>query len=834
MKKSNKFISILTAIALIFALIPSVVNESSANIREGDWTYVPSVVTVLGVSHARIIQYHGTDTHVTVPATIGGQPVFEITATSGSGGSAFSRNTVIESVVISPGISRIGMDAFLGCTNLTSVTIPNTVTHIGSNTFEGCTNLTSIILPNSVTQIGWRAFTNTGLTSIVIPNSVTLLQSGAFQGASRLTSVTLSGNLQAIESDTFLGCTALTSITIPSSVRTIGTGAFRATGLTSLTIPNSVTSIGIYAFRDTSSLQEITFGSGFANITTGSIGFDRTPVVGDLFGYHDSFGYGTAMMNINVNPNNQTYSSIDGVMFNRSQTTLVLYPEGRVGGYTVPNGVTRIESLAFDACRSLTEITLPNSLISIGREAFQRTALTSLIIPDNVVTIEYGAFGMSHLTSLKLGNSVTTIDGNAFRWTNITEVVIPESVHTIGISSFNTNSSMTSLTVNNGVVGDFSFSTNESLTSVTLRNGVTRIGVSAFSACRGLTSVAIPATVTHIDNRAFNECTRLDSMTFLGATPPIFGTDVFRNTTVLRTIYVPHGTREAYQAVSALRSFNIIESDPVITTTVTTTAVTPAATPAVTSATATGVTTTPLQTTATSETSITTTATTVSEHFAVRFMTNGGIPAEMSSIMLEGRSGRLSYGALQSRVPTKEGYIFIGWFTEPTGGVRVTENSTLHDTHGKMTYIYAQWEKDTNTSATTTGTSPATTTATTTPLQTTTTSETGVTTTPLQTTTTSETGVTTTPLQTTTTEPAETTSSSTSRKLGDVNGDEVINIIDALEILKFLAGLQSVIDTDPQAIIAARITVEYPANPTIQCVLEILKYLAGLPNKVGS
>jgi hypothetical protein len=61
-------------------LIPSVVNESSASIREGDWTYVPSVVTVLGVSHARIIQYHGTDTHVTVPATIGGQPVFEIVA----------------------------------------------------------------------------------------------------------------------------------------------------------------------------------------------------------------------------------------------------------------------------------------------------------------------------------------------------------------------------------------------------------------------------------------------------------------------------------------------------------------------------------------------------------------------------------------------------------------------------------------------------------------------------------------------------------------------------------------------------------------------------------
>jgi hypothetical protein len=576
----QRIISILLAVAIIFALIPSVANESSASIREGDWTYVPSVTNILGVPHARIIQYHGTDTHVTVPATIGGQPVFEITTTSGSGGgSAFSRNTVIESVVISPGIMRIGMNAFLGCTNLTSVTIPDTVTHIGSNTFEGCTNLTSITIPNSVTQIDWRAFCNTGLTSVVIPNSVTMLQSGAFMSASRLTSVTLSDNLQIIESDMFLGCTALTSITIPSSVRTIETGAFWGTGLTSLTIPDSVTSIGVYAFRDTFDLREITFGSGFTDITTELYGFDRTPVVGDLFGYHDSFGYGEALMNINVNPNNQAYSSVDGVMFNRSQTTLVFYPEGRAGAYIVPNGVTRIESLAFDACRSLTEITLPNSLVRIGRSAFRWTALTSVAIPDNVLTIEEGAFGMSHLTSLKLGNSVTTIGRDAFRWTNITEVVLPSSILTIGTSSFNTNSAMTSLTVNNGIVGDFSFSSNENLTSVTLNNGVTRIGESAFSACRGLTSVTIPATVTHIDNRAFVNCTRLDSVTFYGTTPPTFGTDVFRNATALRTIYVPYGTMAAYRAVSVLISYTIIELEaPPVTTTPPTTTTPPATT----------------------------------------------------------------------------------------------------------------------------------------------------------------------------------------------------------------------------------------------------------------
>jgi hypothetical protein len=82
----------------------------------------------------------------------------------------------------------------------------------------------------------------------------------------------------------------------------------------------------------------------------------------------------------------------------------------------------------------------------------------------------------------------------------------------------------------------------------------------------------------------------------------------------------------------------------------------------------------------------------------------------------------------------------------------------------------------------------------------------------------------TTPTTTTATEPVP------SRDLGDIDGNGHIQITDALEILKFLAGLSSLLTTDPDAMTAARITVETPANPTIHCVLEILKKLAGLPN----
>ncbi len=145
-------------------------------------------------------------------------------------------------------------------------------------------------------------------------------------------------------------------------------------GITEVVIPDSVTSIGYYAFKGCAELTKITVPDSVTRIEK------------------ETFYSCKKLMNITVSENNPLYCDIDGVVFSKDKTKLLVYPTGRSGEYTVPNGVISIERDAFSHCKSLTNITIPDSVTSIGEAAFFAwRSRTDITIRDSVTSISDSA-----------------------------------------------------------------------------------------------------------------------------------------------------------------------------------------------------------------------------------------------------------------------------------------------------------------------------------------------------------------------------------------------------------------------------------------------------------
>lgn len=191
-------------------------------------------------------------------------------------------------------------------------------------------------------------------------------------------------------------------------------------------------------------------------------------------------------------------------------------------GITLPDSLTCIESSAFNGCTNLTDITIPDGVAGIGAWAFRSCdSLTDISIPDSVTYLGDFVFHYcSNLTSVTIGDGVTGIGFSAFfRCTNLTRVTIGNSVAIIGESAFDGCSSLTDITLGSSITTiDYSaFANCSGLTSVVIPDGVTSIGNYAFDVCSSMTDIAIPGSVTSIGEGAFYGCRQLETVLYAGS-----------------------------------------------------------------------------------------------------------------------------------------------------------------------------------------------------------------------------------------------------------------------------------------------------------------------------
>ncbi|MDE5607476.1 MAG: leucine-rich repeat domain-containing protein, partial [Muribaculaceae bacterium] len=453
----------------------------------------------------------------------------------------FYNKTSLSDLTIGNSVTSIGSSAFYGCSGLTgSLTIPNSVTSIGIEAFDGCSGLTSVTIPNSVTKIGESAFFGcSGLTgSLTIPNSVTSIGGRAFEDCSGLKNVTIEDGPKSLSFDwrvfnnvpietLYLGrnftCSTPTASHQPFSYKT---------SLSSLTIGNSVTSIDSEAFRDCSRLKEVTIEDGSETLSFGNDVFYGVPIK-------------TLYLGRNFTRSHPTYLDSDRPFYGKTSLT----------NLTISNSVTSIGGAAFYGCSRLTSVTIPNSVTSIGGAAF---------------------YGCSGLTMITIGNSVTTISDKAFHdCSGLKEITIPNSVSSIGSSAFNGCSGLTKVILEDGdqilnLEYNYSagyrhglfkdcplkelylgrnlsyellpFSDQTKLTTVTIGNFVTRIGSYMFYSCSGLTgSLTIPNSVTSIGECAFEYCSGLTSLTIPNSVTEI-GSCAFEGCSGLKEVTFEDGS----------------------------------------------------------------------------------------------------------------------------------------------------------------------------------------------------------------------------------------------------------------------------------------------------
>jgi hypothetical protein len=438
------------------------------------------------------------------------------------------------------------------------------ITIIGYTGSAFAIEIPSMINGLPVTSIGSIASHSTSLAVVLIPNSITNIGDYAFYGCLRLTTITVDAANPVYSSldGVLFNKTKTTlirfpggkpnSYTIPNTVTSIVGQAFsRCDLLTSVTIPSSVTTLGVAAFSGCLSLPNVTIPSSLTNI-------------GD-HAFFDCLGLTT----ITADAANPVYSSLDGVLFNKTKTTLIQFPGGKVGSYTIPTSVTNIWDSAFKFCKSLTSVTIPNSVTSIDQWAFSDcTSLISVTMGDSVNSLGLGSFsGCLNLTNINIPDSVTSIGGEAFAFcANLTSITIPNSVTSIGEMTFQYCSNLASITIGNKVtsigagafydctrltsvvipdsvtnIEDRVFVSCSKLTNIMIGNRVVNIGYMAFSDCTSLTNVNIPNSVTSLGDNAFHGCFRLTGVYFQGNAPSI-GSDVFSDDNNAIVYYMPGTT----------------------------------------------------------------------------------------------------------------------------------------------------------------------------------------------------------------------------------------------------------------------------------------------------
>jgi len=484
----------------------------------------------------------------------------------------FQNCTSLRAVVIPEGVWRISAHAFRGCTQLSSVTVPGTLQEIGSSAFRDCSSLNEILLPgdckkesNSFKDSPTKITYMPAVGEYTVKNGqATLVKWGGTVNGAPSVVVPAEYNgvpVTAIGDEAFKDRWDIEEVVLPDTITMIGENAFyNCKGLRSINLPQSLKTIKSWAFAYCGKLRHITIPAG-------------VKLIDGMAFYEASLADGVVM------PESMPGLDIGWAAFKGTQLKSIMLPEGleRVSGFNecgeliavrIPNSVQTIGFNAFDGCRKLNTVQMPEVMgkwgLTIEEQAFRNCrSLETITLPQGC-KVELGAFegsgteilyfgqtagsaGSAHTGSsaeskaaaadgyeLRDGNAillswrgsvpdggtveipaayngypVTEIGTGAFSGrTDIAKVVLPDTITVIGSSAFKGCSLLGEINMPAALqeIGQSAFANCIRLESLTLPEGLKTIGTYAFQKCKRLAQVSFPASLEKIARKAFEGC----------------------------------------------------------------------------------------------------------------------------------------------------------------------------------------------------------------------------------------------------------------------------------------------------------------------------------------
>ena len=489
----KRILALALAALLLLPALPVFAENTNG---DGSLTNTDGFVYVLDESgSAEIVGYTGKEKKLVIPAKIDGHPVTAI------GEKAFFSKDKLTGVTISEGVKAIKTLAFAGCDALKEVLLPEGLECLGDSAFRYCQKLKTINLPDSITRVDYGVFG--GCEAL----------KGAALSADHPYLMMVDGVLFSKPDHRLIWYPVPRkggSYTVPEGTEIIDSYAFLEAKLTHVTVSESVKEIRKDAFSACRKLKSV----------------DIPSQVSEMEGL---FWLSEAVAQINVSPDNPFLESVDGVLFNKQEKTLIFYPRGRKGKtYTIPEGTRGIAEAAFSHS-GLTEITIPGTVRKIGLNAFVSCKkLKKMVIPEGVEELDDLVFqDCASLTEVSLPYTLSVVNGNPFVGCGkLKQVQLPEDHPALALRDgalistadqrlvwYSPAAKTTTYTVPQGVriIGKWAFESCARLTELILPEGVEEVRELAFDSS-GIKAFTLPASLMTIKKTAFAKKGGADTM----------------------------------------------------------------------------------------------------------------------------------------------------------------------------------------------------------------------------------------------------------------------------------------------------------------------------------